>query len=173
MQKDFSYPLHIADLNQQEQHYHLVADTEQCKTLAQILQVEDVKSFVADIYLKLHLKEHRLDIWGIVKADIERQSVVSMENFVKTYEAPFEYFYDTVATYKDIRKLEAGINDEVPDIIENGQINLADVAIEQLALVLEDYPRREDERFIFESEFDGETTSQNNPFSVLAKLKKQ
>ena len=39
MQKDFSYPLHIADLNQQEQHYHLVADAEQCKTLAQILQI--------------------------------------------------------------------------------------------------------------------------------------
>ena len=71
MQKDFSYPLHIADLNQQEQHYHLVADAEQCKTLAQILQIVDVKSFVADIYLKLHLKERRLDIWGTVKADLE------------------------------------------------------------------------------------------------------
>ncbi len=172
MQKDFSYPLHIADLNQQEQHYHLAADSEQCKTLAQILQVVDVKSFVADIYLKLHLKERRLDIWGAVKADLELQSVVSLENFVKTYEAPFAYYYDTAATYKDIRKLEAGINDEVPDVIENGQINLADVAIEQLALVLEDYPRRDDEKFAFESEFDAETTRQSNPFSVLAKLKK-
>lgn len=172
MQKKFSYPLHIADLNQQEQHYHLVADSEQCKDLTQILQVEDVKSFVADIYLKLHIKEHRLDIWGTVKAELELESVISMEKFVKTYEAPFEYFYDTAATYKDIRKLEAGINDEVPDIIENGQINLADVAIEQLALVLEDYPRRDDEKFVFESEFDAETTRQSNPFMILAKLKK-
>ena len=136
------------------------------------MQIVDVKSFVADIYLKLHLKERRLDIWGTVKADLELQSVLSLENFVKTYEAPFAYYYDTAATYKDIRKLEAGINDEVPDIIENGQINLADVAIEQLALVLEAYPRRDDEKFAFESEFDAETTRQSNPFSVLAKLKK-
>lgn len=172
MQKDFSYPVKIADLNQQEQHYKLEADAGQRAVLAEILQVESVRSFKADIYLKLNLKQHRLDVWGEASADIEHKSVISLENFVKTYAAPFEYLFDTQATYQDIRDMEAGINDDVPDIIENGQIDLGEMAIEQIALILDDYPRREGEKFCFESEFDEETTKRANPFAVLAKLKK-
>ncbi len=172
MQKDFSYPLKIEDLNQQEQHYHLSADSKQCNILAEILQVEGVNKFTADIYLKLKLKEHRLDVWGKVEADVVLKSVISLENFVKRYENVFRYYYDTQATYKDIRELEAGINDEIPDIIENGTIDLGNIAIEQLALVMEDYPRQEGEEFVFESEFDEETNRENNPFKILEKLKK-
>ncbi len=172
MQKDFSYPLNIDDLSQHEQHYHLNADAKQLKTLASILQVEAVKSFTADIYLKLSLKQHRLDIKGTVKAELELKSVVTLENFTKEYEAPFAYYFDTSATYKDIKDMEAGIFDEVPDIIEDGKIDLGDIAIEQLALVMEDYPRRDGEEFHFISEFDEETTRRANPFAVLQKLKK-
>ena len=172
MQKDFSYPLKIDDINQQEQHYHLSANAEQCKSLTEILQVEDVKNFTADIYLKLNLREHRLDVWGSVNAELELTSVVSLEKFVKSYSTEFSYYYDTKATYKDIREMEPGIYDEIPDIIENGQIDLGNIAIEQLALVMEDYPRQEGEKFEFISEFDEASDYENNPFAVLAKLKK-
>ena len=172
MQKDFSYPLNIDELNQQEQHYKLEANPEQLKVLTQILQVVDVKKFVADIYLKLKIKEHRLDVWGTVSADLELESVVSLEKFVKSYAPSFELYYDTKATYKDIREMEPQINDNIPDIIENGKIDLGDIAIEQLALVMEDYPRKDGEKFEFISEFDEETNRQANPFAVLAKLKK-
>lgn len=172
MQKDFSYPLNIDDLNQQEQHYRLKADAEQLKTLKAVLQVEGVKSFMADIFLKLNVRQHRLDIWGKVKAELELKSVITLENFTKKYEAPFAYYFDTEATYQDIKDLDPGINDEIPDIIENGQIDLGNIAIEQLALVLEDYPRLDGEEFHFVSEFDEETTKQANPFAVLQNLKK-
>ncbi len=172
MQKDFSYPLNIDELNRHEHHYHLQADALQLKTLTTILQVENVKSFVADIYLKLDIKQHRLDIWGKVEAELELKSVISLENFIKKYETPFAYYFDTEATYKDIKEMEQGINDDVPDVIENGKIDLGDIAIEQLALVMEDYPRREGEKFYFTSEFDEETTRRANPFAVLQKLKK-
>lgn len=172
MQKDFSYPLQIAGLNQQEQHYHLCADAAECKALAEILKVVDVKSFSADIYLKLNIKEHCLDVWGAVDSELELQSVISLENFTKPYHVPFRYYYDTKATYKDIREMEPGIEDDIPDIIENGQIDLANLAIEQLALAMDDYPRKEGETFSFVSEFDEETTQNANPFAVLRELKK-
>ena len=44
--------------------------------------------------------------------------------------------------------------------------------MEQLALILEDFPRKEGEIFSFESEFDEETTLASNPFAVLKKIKK-
>ena len=172
MQKDFSYPLNIDDLNQQEQHHKLKANNEQLKTLSDILQVEDVKNFEADIFLKLNLKQHTLNVWGTVKALLELKSVVSLENFEKDYAVDFKYCYDTKATYKDIKELEPSIYDDVPDIIEDGKIDLADIAIEQLALQIDDYPRKDGEKFEFVSEFDEETTNAANPFAVLKNLKK-
>ncbi len=172
MQKDFSYPLNVDELNQQEQHHKLAANEEQLKTLRDILQVEDVKSFEADIFLKLNLKQHTLDLWGNLKAVLELKSVVSLENFEKKYDVDFKYCYDTKATYKDIKELEPSIYDDVPDVIDNGKIDLANIAIEQLALELDDYPRQEGEEFEFVSEFDEETTRLSNPFMVLEKLKK-
>ena len=172
MQKDFSYPLNIEDLNQQEQHYKLKANNEQLRTLCDILQVEDIKKFEADIFLKLNLKQHKLDLWGNISAIVELKSVVSLENFEKDYNVDFNYCFDTKATYKDIKELEPSIYDDVPDVIDNGKIDLANIAIEQLALQLDDYPRKDGEKFEFVSEFDEETTKQANPFAILEKLKK-
>ena len=164
--------MNIDDLNQQEQHHKICASEEQLMLLKEILQVEDVKKFEADVFLKLNLKQHKLDVWGRVNALVELKSVVSLENFEQNYDIEFSYFYDTKATYKDIKELEPSIYDDVPDVIENGQIDLVNIAIEQLALKIDDYPRKEGEVFEFESEFDEETTRSANPFSVLEKLKK-
>jgi len=172
MQKDFSYILKLEDLTQNEQHYHLSASKEDLEVLKTILKVEDVKSFNADISLKKSHKMHRLDIKGEVRAILELKSVVSLENFEKEYVAPFEYYFDTEMSYEDLKDMDLGINEEAPEIIENGQIDLGQIAIEQLALVMEDYPRRVGEVFEFVSEFDEETTREAHPFAVLEKLKK-
>lgn len=172
MQKDFSYKLKIEDLTQKTKHYHLEADSKEREILKKILKTEDVKSFVADIDLKLNYKTHRLDIKGTVDAVLSLKSVISLEVFDKEYEASFEYYYDTSMTYDDIKSLDAGIEDEIPEIVENGEIDLGQIAIEQLALVMDDYPRMEGEVFTFKSEFDEKTTKAAHPFAVLEKLKK-
>ena len=85
MQKDFSYILKTDDLSQNEQRYHLSADKSDLEVLKDILKVEDVKSFEADIALKMNHKLHRLDIKGEIRALLELKSVVSLENFEKEY----------------------------------------------------------------------------------------
>lgn len=172
MQKKFSYPLNILELPRQQQHYTLKADNSQLKTLKEILQVESVRSFEAEFTLKNNIKEHILDVSGVVKAELELQSVISLENFLKTYEAPFNYRFDTKATYADFKKMETVLGDSTPDIIENNTLDLADLAIEQLSLIMEDYPRREGERFSFQPDFDPSESGQNKPFAALERLKK-
>jgi len=171
MQKKFSYPLKVEDLNQSDYRFVLNADAEELKDIAGILQVEKARFFKAEIFLKLLHRENILKVWGEVKAKLEIKSVISLENFQKNFKIPFELTFDTKATYKDIRERECGINDDVPDVIENGVINLADIALEQVALNLDDYPRAEGEVFSGYSTFDGEPEKEN-PFAVLAKLKK-
>ena len=171
MQKKFSYPIKIDELNQNQYHFTLVADNNELKDITQILQVENVKAFVAEIFIKRNIKNHLMRVWGNVKAQIELKSVISLENFVKDYNTEFELIYDTEATYQDIKNMESSINDEVPDIVENGVINLADIVIEQIALCLDDYPRVEGEVFDF-AEYEKIKSKDENPFAILQKLKK-
>ena len=173
MQKNFSYPVKIDELNQNTYHYKLVPDADEIDDIRNILQVEDVKSFIGEVALKFNKKENMLRVWGKVSALLILQSVISLENFEKSVSAPFELWFDTKATYKDIREMEPHIDDDVPDIVENGEINLADICIEQIALCLEDYPRADGEVFNFSDYVkDKPSKTTENPFAVLEKLKK-
>ncbi len=172
MQNFFSYPIVVDELGQNEQKYNLRAGAEDLRYLTEVFNVPSVESFSADIRLKLNNREHLLTVWGKVRSEMVLQSVVTLENFAKVYEPEFEIKFDTRMTYNQYRELEADIEDDIPDIIENGRIDLGQIAIEQVALVMEDYPRQEGEVFQFVSEFDEETTEKANPFSILAKLKK-
>lgn len=172
MQKKFSYPLKIEDLDQNEHKFDLNADREELVDIREILQVEDVKYFNAEIFLKRNNKQNLLSLWGIVRTEIELKSVISLNNFLRYYEVPFELRFDTKASYKDIAEQWADINDDAPDIIENGTVNLADIALEQVALQLDDYPRAEGEIFDDTQYSDFHDEPKESPFAVLAKLKK-
>lgn len=172
MQKKFSYPLKIEDVNQNEHKFDINADMAELSDISEILKVENVKYFNAEVHLKRHNKQNLLSVWGIIRTEIEQKSVITLNNFLKYYEIPFELKFDTKATYQDIAEISADIDADVPDIIENGKIDLADIVLEQIALNLDDYPRAEGEVFDFEKYSDFSSDERENPFAVLAKLKK-
>ncbi len=172
MQKHFSYPLIVEDISSGEQHYHLTANKENLAEITEILKVPAVESFEADIYTKLNKKEHMLKVWGALEATLRLQSVISLEYFSKTYSPDFEVVFDTKATPKSQKEEEVDFEEDLPDIVIDGKIDLAEIALEQLALVLEDYPRQEGEVFEWKSEFSPEDTAKENPFKILETLKK-
>lgn len=173
MQNLFSYPLKIEDMSALTQNYKLKANNEELKYITEIMQVPNIKRFETDINVKFQAKEHRVDVWGNVNADVEQTSVISLENFDRKYCSEFKLIYDTKMTLSEQIALdEENDGENVPDILVDGQIDLAAIAMEQLALILDDFPRQEGEVFNFTSEFDEETTKKANPFAVLEKLKK-
>lgn len=172
MQNIFSYPLKLEDMSSSNQKYKLEANEKELEYITEVMKVPSVKRFSAEINVKLHKKEHAAEVKGYVDADVEHISVISLDSFVKTYHNDFSLRFDTKMTLKDLKEIDFEYDDEVLDILDNGQIDLAAIAMEHLALVLDDFPRKEGEAFSFESEFDEETTEAANPFSVLKKLKK-
>ena len=172
MQNLFSYPLKLEDMSAATQTYHLEADAAALKFIAQVLKLPSVNNFKAEINVRLRKKEHLVDVYGFVDSVVEHTSVISLERFEKKYHTDFSLLFDTQKTAAEIKELDFDFEDDVPDILENGQIDLAAIAMEQLALVLDDFPRQEGEVFEFRSEFDEETTKASNPFAVLKKLKK-
>ncbi len=171
MQNLFTYPLKLEDMSQSTQKYRLIATAENLEYISNIMQLP-VKRFEAEINVKLHTKEHIIDVLGTIDADVEHTSVISLKNFLRNYKTDFTLCFDTKMTAQEQQKLDLDIEADVPDILEDGKIDLAAIAMEQLALVLDDFPRQEGEVFSFASEFDEETTRASNPFSVLEKLKK-
>ena len=171
MQKNFSYPLTVADLPLSTQTYKIRADKGDLKKIAEILKIPAVNSLQADISLKINRDKCLLDVWGRVWADVVLMSVVSLEQFESSYDFDFALVYDTKATFESQREEESEWDDDLPDIIIGGKIDLCDITIEQLALQLEDHPRKEGEIFEFEAEFDASEPLKNNPFDILSKLK--
>ena len=172
MQKHFSYPLIVEDISSGEQHYHLTANKENLAEITEILKVPAVESFEADIYTKLNKKEHMLKVWGALEVTLRLQSVISLEYFTKSYAPEFEVLFDTKATPKSQKEEEIDFDEDLPDIVIGGKIDLAEIALEQLALVLEDYPRQEGEVFEWKNEIIEEEKAQENPFKILETLKK-
>ena len=172
MQNLFSYPLKLEDMSSSTQKYVLKADGKELEYITEIMKVPAVKSFCAELNVKLFKKEHLVEVNGVVDADVEQVSVISLENFVKPYHNEFSLKFDTKMTQKELKELDFEYDDDLLDILDNGQIDLASIAMEHLALVLDDFPRKDGEEFSFESEFDEESTEAVNPFAVLKKLKK-
>ena len=172
MQKEFSYPLIVADLGLKEQHYKMQANAANLKFLAEVLQVPEVKSFEAEFVIKPDRKTSILPISGHISAELILQSVVSLDNFVQKYDFDFSTAFDTAATLQSQKEDGDDWDKDTPEIVIDGKIDLGDVAIEQVALRLDDYPRREGEEFYFKPEFDENDRGGENPFAVLAKLKK-
>ena len=172
MQKEFLYPLTVADLPLSRQHYRLVADADNLSFLTRVLQVPEVKSFAADFYIKPDHNTSILAVSGHIKTDLILQSVISLENFSKLYDFDFETAFDTKATLQQQKEEGDDWDVDTPEIVVDGKIELVNVAIEQIALRLDDYPRREGEEFSFTPDFDTSEKATNNPFAVLAKLKK-
>ncbi len=172
MQKDFSYPLTVSDISSAEKKYTINANIEECAALAEILKVPAIKKFAADVYTKMKNKSSLLEVWGSVDAVVTCQSVISLDFFDKAYHSEFSRVFDIKATPQMQKEMEEELGDDTPDIIFNNQIDLVQIASEQLALDLEDYPRKEGEIFNFKSEFSDEEDNKKNPFKILEKLKK-
>jgi len=172
MQKNFSHILSVDDISNSEKLYKINANNQELELIAEILKVPEVKDFKADIYVKHQNKNTIIDVWGRVASLITRQSVISLEYFNKKYVSEFSLQFDTKLTENQVRELEEEGVENIPDVVVGGKIDLCQIAIEQIALELEDYPRKKGEVFSFSSEFSEEDDKRENPFKILEKLKK-
>ena len=170
MQNVFSYPLIVDDISTSEKKYTIKADTKQLSHIKDILKVPDIVSLNAILFTELSRSTNLLKIWGNIKLTLKLESVISLELFEKDIKIEFSSQYDIKMTRKEQKELEE-ISDNVPEIIYDGKIDFADIIIEQIALNLDDYPRKDGEVFDFQPEFDVEEKITKNPFDVLKTLK--
>jgi len=133
---------------------------------ARIVKALDLASldvFTAEMALAPSSSGWRLS--GRVRASLAQTCGITLEPLPLEIDAPFVLTL-AEAVEEDSDEIVITLDDESPDLIENGQIDLGQYAVEQLALRLDPFPRKPGAEFIQPPE-----PAEISPFALLKQLR--
>ena len=101
---------------------------------------------------------------GRVKAEAEQVCGITLEPLPVTVDARFVV---ALVEEADVTpEVEVTLDDDSPDVIEDGKIDLGQYAVEQFALSLDPFPRKPDAEFV-----QPEEPAEISPFAVLKQMR--
>lgn len=144
----------------------LEPDAEARQRIARALNLKSLDRFEADLEVTATVSGWRLT--GRVVADAVQSCVLTLEPLPVHVDERFEVnLVEAVDTPpSDEGEIDLELDDDSPDVVENGQIDLGQYAVEQLALHLDPYPRKDGAVFEQPPE-----PGEISPFGVLRALK--
>ncbi len=172
----FSRPINVEKIKSLGLREHITANEQECKLLAQQLDIKAVKDLSLTCVL-MPWKKGGVQINGEISATIEEICVVTLEPFTTQVRESVERIFERAGgppAQAPVLDLES-IEDDVPDVIDGGSIDIGEIAVETLALSLSAYPRKPGAVFQNHMESDPDSNddpAKKNPFDVLKQLKK-
>lgn len=131
--------------------------------IARALDLASLDAFAADVTLEPVPGGWRLS--GRVKASLAQTCGVTLEPLPVEVDAPFSIAL-AEAGEEEPDEIVITLEDESPDLIEDGQVDLGQYAVEQLALRLDPFPRKPGAEFVQPPE-----PTEISPFAVLKQLR--
>lgn len=131
--------------------------------IVKALDLAALDGLTADIELKPSAIGWK--VAGRVKAELAQTCGITLEPLPVTIDAPFTVSF-AEAVDEDSDEIVVNMDDESPDLVEDGQIDLGQVVVEQLALRLDPFPRKPGAEFVQPPE-----PGEISPFAVLKSLK--
>jgi uncharacterized metal-binding protein YceD (DUF177 family) len=131
--------------------------------IAKALDLAELDAFTADMELAPTPAGWRLS--GRVRASLAQICGITLEPLPMEIDAPFSLSL-AEAVDEDSDEIIITLDDESPDLIEDGQIDLGQYAVEQLALRLDPFPRKPGAEFVQPPE-----PAEISPFAVLKQLR--
>lgn len=173
-----SHPLRVETITLRPVPVEITADAAALPAIARHLGVASVERLKATYSLSRN-GEH-VKATGRIEADLHQLCVVTLDPFPVRIKAPVELDFQPVAEVDERAKatrndegeidLEILLNEEdPPEPIVDGRIDLGAVTLEFLALELDPYPRKPGVEFA-DAAPEPETES---PFAALARLKRE
>lgn len=131
--------------------------------IARALDLASLDAFVAEMTLAPSPGGWRLS--GRVKASLAQICGITLEPLPVEIDAPFTVSLAEAAE-EDSDEIVITLDDESPDPIEDGRVDLGQYAVEQLALLLDPFPRKPGAEFVQPPE-----PTEISPFAVLKQLR--
>ena len=160
---EFSRPLKVDRVPRGGSYEKIVAEGAELKALALRLDVPALHGLRAEL-MATPWRGGGLKLEGFLRANLEQESVVSLEPFRHEVEFPVTRYF--MADSAKVEDEEAEV-----DPIVNGYVDLGEVVAETLALDLDPYPRKPGESFEAPGENETERPAAVSPFAALNKLK--
>ena len=127
--------------------------------IARALDLASLESFTAEMNLAPTAAGWRLS--GRVRASLAQTCGITLEPLPVEVDAPFALTL-AEAVDEDSDEIVITLDDESPDLIDDGQIDLGQYAVEQLALRLDPFPRKPGAEFVQPPE-----PAEISPFAIL------
>ena len=181
MTPELSRPFLLDHLGQGEKRIHIVATPEECAALAGFLDLVAVQRVDAMLLLKRR-GAHLIRVAGTLEANVVQRCVVTLAPVPQQIQETFEVMFTDAPPQRDDRDEDTFDPREIdidyaeedpPDLIEGGMIDLGVVVAEHLALALDPFPRAEGAEFAAPEGLDDGAEAMPNPFAALAALKRQ
>ncbi len=138
---------------------HLVPDEAAIKRIVKALDLGSLSVFEADV--KLAPARVGWTLSGRITATLEQVCGITLEPLPVQVDERFSVDL-VLAAEPDAEEIEITLDDDAPDVIEDGRIDLGQYAVEQLALVLDPFPRKPGAEFV-----QPEEPAEISPFAVL------
>lgn len=133
--------------------------------IAKALDLASLDAFVADLTVK-PADNAGYRITGRVRASAVQTCGITLEPMPVEIDERFSVdLAEAVETPED-GEIEVSLDEDAPDLIEDGRIDLGQYAVEQLALQLDPFPRKPGAEFV-----QPEEPVEISPFAVLKQLK--
>ena len=131
--------------------------------IVKALDLASLDAFIAEMDLAPSPAGWRLS--GRVRASLAQTCGITLEPLPLEIDTSFMLTL-AEAVEEDSGEIIITLDDESPDLIENGQIDLGQYAVEQLALRLDPFPRKPGAAFVQPPE-----PAEISPFAVLKRLR--
>ena len=143
----------------------LTPDAEACKRIARALDLQSLEGFEADIKLVPTVSGWRME--GRVVADAVQTCGLTLEPLPVHVDRKFSVQMVEATEREDDEEgeIDLELDDDSPDQIEGGSLDLGQYAVEQLALSLDPFPRKPGAVFEQPKE-----PGEISPFAVLKSL---
>lgn len=160
-------------------HVAINADADLRAALAVAADIPSVESFSAEFELKPWGRDG-FALQGRVKAEVTQACVVTLEpvpgrvdETVSIKLVPPEGFARWEEKQDAEGAIDIDLSAEVPEIFENGVIDLGALALEHFLVGLDPYPRKEGAVFDADAAGVGEGRAELSPFAALARRDKE
>jgi len=164
----WSVPVAVTDIPEAGRHIDLVADPATCEAIARAAGVVSLSALRGEFDLS-PVAGDGVRVLGKVTATVEQNCVVTLDPMISPIDELIDMtFLPPEAGVPSDDPSALGLNeDDPPETIENGAINLGALAAEFAILGIDPYPRKAGSTF--EPPAAGEPTG--HPFAALAVLK--
>lgn len=174
---EFSHPFETDKLGPNPKRIHLEASAGELGALSKRFELTKLDFFKGQAVLK-RLSGKKIECHYQMSASLIQQCVVTFKPIQSQIELDFKRVYDgSIKKENEDKEIEIDIEDtDELDPIIDGVIDIAAAVAEELALEINPFPRADDTDFTeigVGPDITEEEVKSNNPFSVLAELKKK